>query len=210
MFATSPLWTFLILVIGLTLVPGATTFLVLRRAITDGPRAGITTIAGGSLGVVVHAVVSALGLSALLVQSALLFEWVRLAGSAYLVWLGAQALLRAWRGDYAALKPADARRSHGAAFGEGLTTILLSPETALFYLAVLPQFISPGESVLLKSLLLATIHAGVRIVWYSIIAFGAGRLREKLAGAAVRRGLEGVSGLFLVLFGVRMALAARK
>lgn len=210
MLATSSLWSFLILVTGLTLVPGATTFLVLRRAISDGPRAGMTTIAGGSLGVFVHAVVSALGLSALLVQSAVLFEWVRLAGSAYLIWLGARALWRAWRGDYAALQPADAQPRGSVAFGEGLTTILLSPETALFYLAVLPQFISSGESVLLKSLLLAAIHAGVRIAWYSIIAFGAGRLREKLAGTALRRGLEGVSGLFLVLFGVRMALSARQ
>ncbi len=210
----SSLLAFFIAVTGLTLIPGATTMLVIRRAMLGGPRASLMTIAGGSLGVFVHAIVAALGLSILFQQSEPLRVAVRWAGAAYLIWLGAKSLWRAWQGEalLTHLTPLS-QMGEGpgvrAAFAEGLVTILLSPETALFYFSALSQFISPNEWVLGQALVLASIHAGVRIGWYSLIAAFVGRIAKLLVQPLVQRSLEGATGALLILFALRTATSKR-
>ena len=213
----SSLLAFFIAVTGLTLIPGATTMLVIRRAMLGGPRASLMTIAGGSLGVFVHAIVAALGLSIIFQHSEPLRMAVRWAGAAYLIWLGAKSLWRAWQGrphPAYRMRPLSQEgegsklRSKGA-FAEGLVTILLSPETALFYLSALSQFISPNGWVLGQALVLASIHAAVRIGWYSLVAAFVGRMVKLLVQPLVQRSLEGATGALLILFALRTATAKR-
>ena len=211
--------TFAIAVAGLTLIPGATTMLVIRRAMLGGSRASLMTIAGGSLGVFVHATIAAMGLAALFQYSEPARVAVRWLGAAYLIWLGAKSLRRAWRGealltsavapDTATSAASTSAATQGAAFAEGLITILLSPETALFYLSALSQFIGPNEWVLGKALLLAAIHASIRIGWYSLIALFVSRLYAVLVRPLVQRSLEGATGALLILFALRTATSRR-
>ena len=191
-----------------TLTPGADTMLVVRSAIVRGRRAGLLTVLGVCSGLFVHATLSALGLSVVLVRSARTFEAVKLAGAVYLAFLGLQALRSAVRG-----VPLDERPSHPAgvhrAFAEGLLTNVLNPKVAIFYLAFLPQFVGPRDPVLAKSILLASIHFVEGMIWLSFVTVFVSRLRSVLAQPRVQRALEGVSGLVFIAFGVKLAMSER-
>lgn len=191
-----------------TITPGADTMLVVRSALVRGRRAGLATVVGVGAGLFVHATLSALGLSVVLVQSARAFDLVKLAGACYLVFLGLQSLWSARRGGAGADRPAEALGARRA-FVEGLLNNVLNPKVAVFYLAFLPQFMAPGDAVLPRSLLLAAIHFGEAVVWLTLIAFFVARARGVLGRPGVRRGLEGVSGLVFIGFGVKLAMARR-
>lgn len=195
----------------LTITPGADTMLVMRSVIARGQRAGLLTTLGICCGLFVHAVLSALGLSWLLLRSATAFEIVKLLGAAYLILLGCQSLWQAWRQQAAdndkvpALPKAAAHR----AFIEGMLNNILNPKVAVFYLAFLPQFIGPHDPVLSKSVLLAAIHFAMGIVWLSLVTFLFGRMRALLTRPRVKQTLEAFTGLVLIGFGLRLAAERR-
>lgn len=191
-----------------TVTPGSDTMLVIRSALVRGRRAGLLTVLGVCAGVFVHATASALGLSAVLVRSARAFDLVKTAGAVYLVFLGVQSIRTALRGGSPAAPPAellDARR----AFVEGLLNNVLNPKVAVFYLAFLPQFMTAGDPVLPRSILLAGIHFAEAAVWLTLVAVFVARIRGALARPRVRRALEGVTGLVLIGFGLKLATARR-
>jgi RhtB (resistance to homoserine/threonine) family protein len=191
-----------------TLTPGADTMLVVRSAIVRGRRAGLLTVLGIGSGLFIHATLSALGLSVVLVRSARAFEVVKVAGAVYLVFLGLQALRSAARGvpvTEQRTDPIGARR----AFAEGLLTNVLNPKVAIFYLAFLPQFVGPGDPILAKSILLASIHFAQAIVWLSFVTVFVTRMRSVLSRPRVQRGLESLSGIVFIAFGVKLAMSRR-
>jgi RhtB (resistance to homoserine/threonine) family protein len=190
-----------------TITPGSDTMLVLRSALVRGRRAGLLTVLGICAGLFIHATLSALGLSVVLVRSARAFELVKLAGAAYLGFLGLQSLLSAARARPA---PEPTEEIGGRrAFVEGLLNNVLNPKVAIFYLAFLPQFIGPTDPVLAKSILLAAIHFTEGVIWLSFLTIFVARLRGVLASPGVHRALEGVSGLVFIGFGVKLATARR-
>jgi RhtB (resistance to homoserine/threonine) family protein len=199
----------------LTITPGADTMLVMRSVLARGQRAGLLTTIGICTGCLVHAALSALGLSLILMRSALAFDVVKLAGAGYLVYLGVQSLRQAWRdeGGMMPLESAQLEMPQRSAvltpFVVGLLTNLLNPKVAIFYLAFLPQFIRPGDPVLAKSLLLALLHATMGVAWLSLVTLFLSRLRTWLVRPRVKRALETFTGTVLILFGVRLALARR-
>jgi len=147
---------------ALTIAPGANDMLVMRNVLRGGRRDGIVTAFAICAGLFVHATLSACGVSMLLIYSASAFHPVKLAGAGYLVWLGLQSLRSAVRTPpppdrLEAVEPTR-RRVPQHCFLEGLLSNVLNPNAVVFYLAFLPQFIGPTESVLTKSLLLASIH----------------------------------------------------
>lgn len=194
---------------ALTLTPGADTALVTKNALSHGREAAFFSSLGISTGVTFHAVASAAGLSAILGQSALAFAVVKLLGAAYLFFLGVQAI----RGKGKTALPvagsasaaAEGRRSRLLSYRQGLLTNVLNPKVALFYLTLLPQFISPGDPVLAKALLLASIHIGMGLAWLSTYAYFVSRLAELLTQPRVRRAMESVTGLLLIGLGLRLA-----
>jgi threonine/homoserine/homoserine lactone efflux protein len=199
----------------LTITPGADTMMILRSVFARGQKAGILTMIGICSGLFFHATLSALGLSLILVQSAAVFEAVKLLGACYLIYLGMKSLFRAR--DAGAKMPfmmpentvAQPRKENCKAFFEGTFTNLLNPKVAVFYLAFLPQFISPHDWVLGKSVLLAGIHFAEGIIWYTILIFSLGRMRGFLVRPRVKQGLELLSGAILIAFGVRLAMERR-
>lgn len=210
----SRLWAFVAVATLLAVTPGADTLLVVRNVLTRGRVAALATVAGIAGGCVVHAVLSAVGVSLILVRSAEAFAVLRFCGAAYLMVLGAQSVRRWWRMDdgapaatnpKAALRPSRRLRS----FVEGLLTNVLNPKVGIFYLAFLPQFIRPGDPVLERSLLLAALHIGIGVVWLSLLSLGVGRIRPLVESRLWRARLEGVSGAVLIALGVRLAAARR-
>ena len=188
--------------------------LVMRSVFTRGKRAGLLTTLGICSGLFLHATLSALGLSLILVRSAAAFEVVKLIGAVYLIYLGGQSLWQAFRPGARKLPTNEGsvvRQKKGGwrSFLEGLLTNVLNPKVAIFYLAFLPQFISPGDPVLAKSLLLAGIHFMLGIAWLSFVTMFLVKVRVLLTRPRMQRTIEATTGAVLIAFGVRLAMERR-
>jgi len=198
----------------LTITPGTDMALLAKNVFTRGKKVSSATIAGICSGLFVHATASALGLSAILAESARAFEIVKWAGAAYLFYLGVRALMRAWNAPAPVpLEQAQKRSARQvtwrASYFEGLFTNLLNPKVALFYLTFLPQFIAPGDPVLRISLLLACLHVAMSVVWLMVYSSALQRLNATLTRSSVRRGIEAVTGGLLMALGARLAFVKR-
>jgi threonine/homoserine/homoserine lactone efflux protein len=217
---TPSIWTFIGIAALLTIMPGADMALVARSSLLDGRRPAFFTSLGICLGLCVHATASALGLSAILRVSALAYTMVKAVGAGYLIYLGVQTIRGSWRTPIANVNGeaagADADAHAQAArslllrsFRQGILTNVLNPKVAIFYLTFLPQFIAPGDPVLLKSLGLAAIHIAMGLVWLTLYAWFLSGFRGVLNRPRVRRSLESVTGGLLVLLGLRLAWERR-
>jgi threonine/homoserine/homoserine lactone efflux protein len=191
----------------LTILPGADMALVAKVTLLDGRRAAFFTSLGICAGLPVHATASALGLSLILATSAEAFTVVKFVGAAYLAYLGIRTLRDSFRAAADHVVAPGRARSVRAAFVQGWLSNVLNPKVALFYLTFLPQFISPGDNVLAKSLLLAGIHAALGLMWLPLYAYAIDRLGRLVSGA--RRWLERISAAALIGLGLRLAFERR-
>jgi len=185
----------------LTLAPGPGTAMVVRSSLRDGWRSGVLTVVGNELGVVVWALLSVLGVSALVAASEAAFVTLKLIGAAALIWLGVQSL----RGSPAA-ELADVR---GGAFRAGLITSVANPKLAVFFVALFPQFVEPGRSVLATTLLMATLLVIFDFAWYTSLAVMVSRARQTFVRSRVGRWVERTTGAILIALGVRVAIEQR-
>ena len=201
---TGSLLAFALFAAVLAITPGLDTFLVLRTTAAGGRTAGFAAVVGIGLGCMVWAVASAIGVTAILSASRVAFEVLRIAGVAYLCWLGGRALWFARRP--AADTPAAPVEEWGRwrALRTGLATNLLNPKVGVFYLSVLPQFLPDGNP-LVGSLVLATIHVGEGFVWLTLVVLAVDRASGWFTRPNVRRRLEQLSGLVFLGFGLRLA-----
>lgn len=207
---THDIGLFIISGLLLNLMPGPDTFLVMSRSATHGFRIGSAATLGIGAGVFVHVIAAALGLSALLATSATAFTVVKWAGAAYLLYLGFKMLITrpavAKSGtDSSADAPLDWRK----AFLQGLTTNVLNPKVALFFLAFVPQFIhANAPSTALAFIFLGTVFNINSMIWCHALAVLTSMAKAKVClPAAVGTWLHRGVGLFMMGFGLRLALS---
>jgi threonine/homoserine/homoserine lactone efflux protein len=177
---------FLLASVVLAITPGPAVVYLLTRTLAHGRRAGFASLAGVALGNLGNAIGASLGLAALFAVSALAFTAVKLAGAAYLVYLGIQALRSRPAGPVGmvAVPP-----SAGAVFRDGFLVALLNPKTALFFAAFLPQFIDAAGSPMLQGVLLASVFIVVAALTDAAYVLAASRLAGwRAAGAAASPG----------------------
>ncbi len=199
----------------LTIVPGLDTAFVVRTAVTQGRRSGFAAALGIGTGVLAWGICAAVGISALLAASQLAYDALRLAGAAYLLWLGAGMLWASWRrrGEEARAA-ATAGRVPGpagalASWWKGTLTNLLNPKVGVFYLAMLPQFIPARAPHLLSGVLLAGVHDVEGMAWFALLISAVHWARHWLSGGRVHRVMDRVTGVVLIGFGLRLALSRR-
>ena len=205
----SRLLAFLAIATLLTITPGADMALVTRNVLRGGLGAGLRTSAGVLTGLCVWAFLSAVGVAALVAASATAFTVLKLAGAAYLVYLGVTTL---WRARPSASVPRHAAHelpAFGGLFRQGLLSNLLNPKVGVFYTTFLPQFVEPGESVLAWTTLLAGIHIATGVVWLVFYAWLVARVRAVVGRPRVRVALDRVTGTVLVALGLRVAAGTR-
>jgi RhtB (resistance to homoserine/threonine) family protein len=196
----------------LTITPGADTILVIRNVLSRGWKAGIASTFGICSGLFIHACLSAFGLSIILVRSATAFQLVKWVGAAYLIFLGCQSLRRVFNNSGSSVvhdtpkRKTNSERGVNRSYMEGFLTNVLNPKVAIFYLAFLPQFISGGDPVFQKSLLLAGIHALLGIIWLSFISMFLEKIRDLFLKPVFNKSLEALSGTILIGFGLRLGL----
>jgi threonine/homoserine/homoserine lactone efflux protein len=189
--------------------PGQDTALTIRNTLLGGRRGGILTALGVSAGQACWTVAASAGVAALLVASEPVFHAVKLAGAAYLVLLGAQALRdavrpRAWRATAGAA--ASQRRDRpGVAFRKGLLSNLGNPKMAVFFTSLLPQFAPGGETSFVALLALGLLFCLMTLVWLTGYAIAVAKAGDILRRPPVRRAIDAVTGAVLVAFGLRVA-----
>ncbi len=197
------LGVFLSAAILLAVTPGPGIFYVLARSLKGGRRDGIASTVGTALGGFFHVMAAALGLSAILATSAVAFTVVKYAGAAYLVFLGAKALLTREVSVTDAAVPQEPTRR---IFLQGVLTEVLNPKTALFFLAFIPQFVDPHGSVVLQFMVLGTISVLLNSTADLVVALFAGPIGHALrTNARMRAGQRYLSGGALVALGVYVA-----
>lgn len=191
-------------------VPGPDMALVLRNGVASGRRAALETAVGINAGLLMWALAAALGVAAILHASASAFTVLKLAGAAYLVWLGVRALRDAWRGASTPLGSAGYQSGRvRSAFRQGLLSNLLNPKIALVFTTLIPQFVEPGDPAVAQTILLAAIFIGMGLVWLTSYALLVAQVGELLRRPVVRRALNATIGTVLTAFGVRLALERR-
>lgn len=197
----------------LAITPGPGLFYVAARSLAGGRVEGVASSLGTGLGGMVHVLAGSLGVSAIVLASAQLFTALKLAGAAYLVWIGIRTVQAARRDAATLLAGGGAAPPIGPrrAFREGILVEALNPKTAAFFLAFIPQFVDPARGpVALQFLALGLIAVALNTAADVAVAIAAGSIRTGAAArpALVRRLREG-SGAAMVALGIGLALAKR-
>ncbi len=199
---------FLAAAVVLAVTPGPGIFYVLARSIKGGRREGYASAAGTAVGGLFHVVAAALGVSALLAASAEAFTVVKYAGAAYLIYLGIRALMQP---DAPPDMDSGERRETRRAFYQGITTEVLNPKTALFFLAFIPQFVNPRGVVVLEFILLGSISVFLNTSMDIVVATLAGPIGVQLKKhAGLRRAQRMFSGVSLIALGAYVALSGEQ
>ncbi|MEV4311364.1 LysE family translocator [Actinocrispum sp. NPDC049592] len=206
MISAGHLLAFMGVVLLAAMSPGPDFVIVTRHAAVSGRRAGMATAFGIASGVFVWAVVAAFGVASLLAASAMAFTVVKLVGAVYLAYLGVKALIAARRRrEKVELGQSATTVRPWSAFRQGLWTNLLNPKCAVFFVALMPQFLA-GTPRLDQTLLLSALAVVVTVVWFTVLANIVGALRKFFTSPRVRRTMDAVTGTILVGLGVKIAL----
>jgi threonine/homoserine/homoserine lactone efflux protein len=184
--------------------PGQDTALTIRNTLSGGRRGGVATAGGVALGLAIWTVAASVGVVALLSASEPAFRALRLAGAAYLVFLGVQSLLAAAHGRAPKAPRSGAPTTPRRALRQGVVSNLGNPKIALFFASLLPQFAPEGNGAFAGFLALGFLFSAMTLAWLSLYAVVVHRLRDMLAGT-VRRILDAATGVVLVALGLRVA-----
>jgi len=206
MFGTQHLALFVANGLLLAITPGQDSLYIVGRSVSQGRRAGLLSVLGIVTGCAVHAVAAASGLSAVLATSAHAFVVVKAAGAAYLCYLGVGMLLE--RGDRGEHETRFAHEADWAIVRAGLLTNVMNPKVALFFMAFLPQFVSPAaDSRIIALLFLGAVFIFTGTLWCLILVWSASAVSRRLRTShASGRLLKRATGALFVGLGVRLAV----
>jgi threonine/homoserine/homoserine lactone efflux protein len=185
----------------ITIIPGPTVTLIVANSLTHGTRAGLWNVAGTQLGLGLMMMVLVVGLASIIATMGVWFDWLRLLGAAYLIWLGWKLL----RSEGGFDQPGAAPKPRGGFFLQGFLVLLGNPKALLWFGAFIPQFVDPTGDYVWQVVLLgvtAMATAAISDGAYAILAGGAGRLLSRQRVRLVSR----ISGVCLIGGGAWLAL----
>jgi len=199
---------FFVAAIALIVTPGPDTLYVIARSIGQGRAAGVISALGVCAGILVHTLAAAIGLSALLMSSALAYNLVKYAGAAYLVYLGVRTLLSR---EHTALGTTK-RASLTATFSQGVLSNVLNPKVVLFFLAFLPQFIEPTlGNIAWQIMTLGILFVVMTIFWLMLVALFTSLVGHWLQGrSGFLRFQRWFTSSILIGLGARLALPEQR
>ena len=194
-------WAFVGVSAVVIVTPGQDTALTIRNTLLGGRRSGMLTAAGVSGGQAMWALATSAGVAAVLQASEPAFVAVKLAGAAYLVYLGLQTLVPALRPRESKTK----KSPRGRPLRQGLVSNLGNPKMAIFFTSLLPQFATSFGELLGLGL----VFASLTLVWLTIYAFAVAKAGDFLRRSRARRAIDGFTGVVLVALGLRLAAEQR-
>ena len=211
MFGILNFETFLIATILLILTPGADTMYVLGRSISQGKKAGVLSALGSSTGTLFHCILAAFGLSIIIAKSAIAFGTIKYSGAAYLIFLGAKAII-AKASDESEVEKIDKKKTtNGKVFVSGFLTYILNPKVALFFLAFLPQFIDPVHAKnSLPFIILGLTFFTIGTIWCLALVLFSARLSARIRkNYRIKIWLDRITGGIFIVLGIRLILSEK-
>jgi threonine/homoserine/homoserine lactone efflux protein len=208
MIDQATLITYLAVLTGFVFIPGPAVLMTLARSASSGTRVGVATGIGVAVGDLAHTAMAVLGLSAILLASAVLFNSIKYIGAAYLVYLGIKAIIERTEG-LPGMRTATITVPR--AFRQAVLAEILNPKSAIFFLAFLPQFVQTQKgAVPLQLTILGTLFVVMGLFSTMIFAIGAGRIGSFLRkNSAIARWQGKVVGAIYCALGIRLALQNR-
>ena len=194
----------------LIVTPGPDTALIIRNALASGPRASTMSALGVAVGILAWAAAATVGVGVLLESSSTAFTILKLAGAAYLAYLGLRSLLGSPPRGELRPRPSGAAGVAGSmqAWGQGLFSNLLNPKTGAFFVTVMPQFIVPGDPAIRLVLMVAAFEV-MLLAWLIAYGYVVSRLGRSGLGSRVRHFMTRLTGVVLIGLGARLAFERR-
>lgn len=192
---------FVLAVIMLSITPGADTVFILTKSIAGGYRQGFASVAGIVCGLFVHTTLAALGLSVILMTSAFLFNAVKIAGAAYLIYLGIMALKSK---SSININQENKSSSFFKVFRQGLFTNLLNPKVALFFLALLPQFVKSNAENPVPFLILGLTFIFIGTIWSLFLVWASAGISKTLRQSKFSYYLNKAAGIIFIALGLNI------
>ncbi|WP_439443230.1 LysE family translocator [Listeria aquatica] len=191
---------FLFLVIMLILVPGPDYIIITKNTIASGGRSGFQTVLGTVSALFCHTVFAVVGLSALIVKSALLFNGLKYIGAIYLIYLGIKSVFL----KESLMRANDKASETRNAYKQGLVTNLFNPKVAVFFLTFLPQFIEEGNTSFLPFAELGLTYVVLTLVIYCVYVQFLAKIRRFMESPRVQKTINKISGVILIAFGIKL------
>ncbi|BBW97428.1 lysine transporter LysE [Geobacillus subterraneus] len=202
------LYSFMMLSIFLIVLPGPDTAVVTKNTISVGKIGGLKTAFGVCCALFIHTAAAALGLSAVIMQSALLFSILKYVGAVYLTYLGVKALYGVMKKGETLGAERDIKggRQHTACFKQGFLTDFLNPKVAAFFFTFLPQFVAPDSHSFVPFLVMGAAYTAMTAIWFLFYISFVHCISDFMKQPKTKKWIEGITGAVMIGFGIKLAL----
>ncbi|MCC6082339.1 MULTISPECIES: LysE family translocator [Bacillus cereus group] len=198
---------FIIMSICLIILPGPDTAMATKNTLVAGKVGGVETVFGTCIALLIHTLAAIIGLSALIVKSALLFSIFKYVGALYLIYIGIKALLavRNKEGIDTNDISLNNENKHTSCFRQGFLTNLLNPKIAVFFLTFLPQFLNPNHNTFIQLLVMGLTYLVLTAIWFAFYILLIDKISAFMKKPKTQRYIQGLTGIVLIGFGVKLA-----
>ncbi|PGY99679.1 lysine transporter LysE [Bacillus cereus] len=198
---------FIIMSICLIILPGPDTAMATKNTLVAGKVGGVKTVFGTCVALLIHTLAAVIGLSALIVKSALLFSIFKYVGALYLIYIGIKALLavRNKEGVNTNDVAISNDNKHTSCFRQGFLTNLLNPKIAVFFLTFLPQFLNPNHNTFIQLLIMGLTYLILTVIWFAFYIFLIDKISAFMKKPKTQRYIQGLTGIVLIGFGIKLA-----
>jgi RhtB (resistance to homoserine/threonine) family protein len=201
-------YLFVLMCIFLIILPGPDTAIATKNTLAVGRSGGLKTALGTCCALLIHTSAAVLGLSAIIVKSALLFSVFKYVGAVYLIYLGVKTLWSLKKREAAASVEmnTDKQFVNTSCFKQGFLTNILNPKVAVFFLTFLPQFVDPGSNTFIPFLIMGITYTVLTSVWFLLYVYLINQISAFMKRPKAQNMIEGITGTILIGFGIKLAL----
>jgi RhtB (resistance to homoserine/threonine) family protein len=201
-------YLFILMCIFLIILPGPDTAIATKNTLTVGRSGGLKTALGTCCALLIHTSAAVLGLSAIIVKSALLFSVFKYVGAVYLIYLGVKTLWSLKNREEAASVVMNTKKQfeNTSCFKQGFLTNILNPKVAVFFLTFLPQFVDSGSNTFIPFLLMGITYTVLTSIWFLLYVYLINQISAFMKRPKAQNIIEGITGTILIGFGIKLAL----
>jgi RhtB (resistance to homoserine/threonine) family protein len=199
---------FVLMCVLLIILPGPDTAIATKNTVSVGRNGGLKTALGTCCALLIHTSAAVVGLSAIIVKSALLFSVFKYVGAVYLIYLGVKTLWSLKKTEVAASVEMNTKSQvmNTSCFKQGFLTNLLNPKVAVFFLTFLPQFVDAGSNTFLPFLIMGFTYTALTAVWFFLYVLLINQISAFMKKPKTQTIIEGITGTILIGFGIKLAL----
>ncbi|MDR7079907.1 RhtB (resistance to homoserine/threonine) family protein [Neobacillus niacini] len=202
-------YMFVLMCIFFIIFPGPDTAIATKNTVTAGKVGGLKTVLGICCALLIHTSAAVLGLSAIIVKSALLFSVFKYVGAVYLIYLGVKTLWTLKKKEVAASVEMNTKKSKmvsTSCFKQGFLTNLLNPKVAILFLTFFPQFVDPGSNTFLPFVIMGTTYTVMTAIWSFLYVYLINHISAFMKKPKTQNIIEGITGTILIGFGINLFL----